>query len=109
MVPTVAHQEQICNFGYARGRCEHFPADAMVDAVRFSVKQDAGEPPTDLLRVIYVLERDHAPVEHGVLTFSGSSTAPSLNGVPMPSNLLLTAQAEAFVVSYRRQRASVAV
>src|SRR3712207_1611076 len=26
----------LCNFGYARGICPHFPADAEADAVRFT-------------------------------------------------------------------------
>jgi hypothetical protein len=45
-----------CNFGYARGRCTAFPADAAADAVRFTKYN--GE-------VLYILERECAPVEHG--------------------------------------------
>ncbi|MDP9113847.1 MAG: hypothetical protein M3O20_09205 [Acidobacteriota bacterium] len=54
--PTEAVQRETCNCGYARGRCAHFPDDGEVDAVRFSM---AGE------RLIYIFEKDHAPVEHG--------------------------------------------
>jgi len=49
-------QRETCDCGYARGRCAHFPDDAGADAVRFSM---AGE------RLIYILEKDHAPLEHG--------------------------------------------
>ena len=58
--PPEAVQREICNCGYARGRCDRFPsskaADEPADAVRFSALEE---------RLIYVLERDHAPVEHG--------------------------------------------
>ncbi len=49
-------QREVCNCGYARGLCAHFPNDANADAVRFSI---VGE------RLIYILEKDHAPLEHG--------------------------------------------
>jgi len=87
-VPQVADHER-CNFGYARGECGKFPSDAAVDAVRFAV--DSREP--GLVRILYVLEREHAPLEHGRLTFSiadrrleGAETSP-----------LLEAQARVFV------------
>jgi hypothetical protein len=55
-IPPEAIQQDVCNCGYARGRCEHFPAGQAADAVRFSLLNE---------RLIYVLEKDHAPVEHG--------------------------------------------
>lgn len=55
--PPEAIQRDLCNSGYARGRCERFPANAIADAVRFSI--------TPAGRLIYILEQDHAPVEHG--------------------------------------------
>jgi hypothetical protein len=54
--PAEPMQRETCNCGYVRGRCAHFPDDAGADAVRFSM---AGE------RLIYILEKDHAPLEHG--------------------------------------------
>ncbi|MDP8988477.1 MAG: hypothetical protein M3N41_00160 [Acidobacteriota bacterium] len=54
--PAEGLQRETCNCGYARGRCAHFPDDAGADAVRFSM---AGE------RLIYIFEKEHAPVEHG--------------------------------------------
>jgi hypothetical protein len=47
---------EACNFGYAAGRCEVFPPDALADAVRFTVLQG---------RTMYVLEKDHSPVQYG--------------------------------------------
>jgi hypothetical protein len=54
--PPEAIQRDVCNSGYPRGRCDHFPPDARADAVRFSFSGG---------RLIYILEKDHAPVEHG--------------------------------------------
>ena len=54
-----------CNFGYARGRCVSFPDSAVIDAVRFTALQG---------RIVYVLEKDYLPVEHG--TDFGALTEP---------------------------------
>ena len=45
-----------CNFGYALGRCDTFPAGAEVDAVRFTKIQE---------RTVYVLEKNYSPVKFG--------------------------------------------
>ena len=55
--PAESTQREVCNCGYARGRCEHFPAGMEADAVRFSMGADG--------RLIYIFEKDHAPLEHG--------------------------------------------
>src|ERR1700739_4113782 len=55
--PAESTQREVCNCGYARGRCEHFPAGMEADAVRFSM--GPGE------RLIYIFEKDHAPLEYG--------------------------------------------
>jgi hypothetical protein len=54
--PPLHVLEQFCNFGYGRRGCEWFPPDGRADAVRFSHR---GED------VIYVLEKDCFPQEHG--------------------------------------------
>lgn len=54
--PAESIQREVCNSGYARGHCAHFPDDAGADAVRFSF---TGE------RLIYIFEKDHAPLEYG--------------------------------------------
>ena len=55
--PAESTQREVCNCGYARGRCEHFPAGMEADAVRFSLGVDG--------RLIYIFEKNHAPLEHG--------------------------------------------
>ena len=52
---------ELCNMGYARGRCRFFPADSTADAVRFSAMETGADPP----RLLFVIEKDHAPMEHG--------------------------------------------
>ena len=79
-VPPEEHQREVCNCGYPRGRCDRFPGGDAADAVRFSMTE-AG--------VVYILEKDYAPVAHGI--------APENDG-------LLSLQARAFVESYRRRR-----
>jgi hypothetical protein len=58
--PPEAGQRDLCNLGYARGRCRHFPAEAAADAVRFSPEERGGA-----VRLLYILEREHVPVEFG--------------------------------------------
>jgi len=90
------HQEECCNFGYARTRCDRFPGGSAPDAVRFSVTDDM---PNRLL-VVYVVEKDHAPVEHGTLEYSVADAR--LDGSVISD--VLVQQARAFLESYLRQR-----
>ncbi|MBZ5677231.1 MAG: hypothetical protein LAP61_23550 [Acidobacteriia bacterium] len=94
--PPEAQQRELCNCGYARTRCDRFPGGSAPDAVRFSVTDDA---PARLL-VVYVVEKDHAPVAHGTLEYSISDA--SLDG-PHLSDVLLR-QARAFLDSYLHRR-----
>ena len=57
-VPEESEQRSLCNRGYARESCAHVPADAP-DAIRFAWNASR--------QLIYILEKDHAPVEHGVV------------------------------------------
>ncbi len=75
-VPDAYVLESLCNFGYARGKCEWFHNDQPADAVRFSVVE--GE-------LVFVLERDCAPVQLGKLAHAGA---------------IICRQAEAFLQSY---------
>ena len=90
--PPEAQQQEWCNRGYARGFCERFPEASPADAVRFSIT--AEEPRR--LRLVYVLEKDHAPAEYGTLEFSVAENA----FVAPPPDSRLTRQAEAFVRSH---------
>ena len=78
--PPEAAQREVCNHGYARGRCEHFPAGDSADAVRFSVLGEG---------LIYVFEKDHAPMEHGDIDSVSAAREP------------LASQARAFLESWR--------
>jgi hypothetical protein len=94
--PTEPRQRELCNCGYARGRCDRFPGgDA--DAVRFSV---TGDTPSQL-SLIYVVEKDHAPAEFGTLQYSVDGAlleGPNIGEVRVQ-------QARAFLQSYLRRRA----
>ncbi len=87
---------QYCNLGYARGKCPHFPKDAGPDAVRFTVAGDQD----GALQLFYVLEKDHAPLEHGPLEYSLELGRFSVSH----SNELLRRQAQAYVESYLRRK-----
>jgi hypothetical protein len=90
--PSESSQDDLCNCGYARGRCDRFP-DSAADAVRFSVLSDAG----GRLKLVYILEKNHVPAESGTLEYALDEG--QLQGDPSG---LLAAQAQAFVQSYLR-------
>jgi hypothetical protein len=91
--PAEAHLRELCNCGYARGRCDRFPAGEAADAVRFSVTPgQAGR-----MRLVYIFERDHAPASHGAFEFAADEDL-----LPVPADELLARQARAFVESYLR-------
>jgi hypothetical protein len=90
--PDESEQREICNTGYARGRCPRFPSEAEADAVRFSAVRDG-----EALRVVFVLEKDHAPVRHGLIIFSEGK----FTGDPLESPL--REQARAFVLTWGGQ------
>jgi hypothetical protein len=54
--PPESVQQDFCNCGYARGRCASFPGDTAADAIRFA-QQDG--------TLLYILEKDHAPLAFG--------------------------------------------
>ena len=85
-----------CNMGYARGQCARFPAGDGPDAVRFTISSHHG----DLIRIWYVVERDHHPFAHGQLEYS---TAAAAFAVP-PETATLARQAQAYVESYLRRK-----
>ena len=91
------HQEECCNFGYARGRCDRFPGDGAPDAVRFSVTHDAGQS----VSLTYVVEKDHSPLAFGALEYAVEDAR--LDG-PVISDVLAQ-QARAFLESYLSRRA----
>lgn len=92
VIPDPALLIECCNFGYARGRCSAFPEDAACDAVRYSAPRDGADP----VRVVWVREKDYAPLEHGVLNFAAADGA-CLEPAADP---VVTLQAQAFVKHY---------
>jgi hypothetical protein len=68
-IEPTAGEPHLCNFGYARGACRHFPEATTADAVRFSVAGSEG----DSIRIVWILEKDHAPLEHGIIEFREST------------------------------------
>jgi hypothetical protein len=94
--PPDLQQRELCNCGYARTRCDRFPGGSAADAVRFSIISDTGGS----VRLVYIIEKDHAPASHGVLEFPESG---EITGV---SNLLAH-QAKAFLESYLYGRTRV--
>jgi hypothetical protein len=64
--------------------------------VRFTISHDDGA----MLRLYYVMERDHHPFAHGPLEYSiaGSAFAEA------PSGELFRRQAEAYAASYLRRK-----
>jgi hypothetical protein len=93
--PAEARLRELCNCGYARGRCQRFPHDSAGDAVRFSVTDNKNGQ----VRVVYIVEREHVPVEHGVLEFAGEEMRAGGR-----ISELLARQARVFVESYLRRR-----
>jgi hypothetical protein len=94
---TEGRLDECCNFGYARGRCDRFPGGSAPDAVRFSVTDDTAER----LLVVYVVEKEHAPVEHGTLEYAVEDAR--LDGAYLSE--VLAQQARAFLESYLSRRA----
>ncbi len=90
----VACEARLCNFGYARGLCPHFPQGSVADALRFSVDGASD----GLVRLIWILEKEHAPVEHGVLEYSESTR----EFVDTPGEVLAL-QARVFLENYLRR------
>src|SRR5260221_3421131 len=72
--PSESTQERYCNLGYASS-CDWTPVERAWDAVRFAIcapprrdgSSDAATPVA--LRMRYVCEKDHRPVESGDLEF----------------------------------------
>jgi hypothetical protein len=91
-VPSETHLRDICNCGYARGVCDRFPSGDAEDAVRFS----AAQPENGRLTLIYLFEKDHAPVRHGVLEFSIEQNAFIDAQADAQADAVLLRQARAF-------------
>jgi hypothetical protein len=85
-----------CNLGYARGECARFPKGEGPDAVRFTISSHE----STVIRIYYVVERDHHPFAHGRLEYSPAAAA----FVAPPGSATLARQAQAYVESYLRRK-----
>jgi hypothetical protein len=89
--------EAFCNLGYATG-CAWAPNDRKWDAVRFAFSARRKDTEGDFSRVIricYVCERNHLPVEHGDLRFDAQQG----KWVKPHADLRLQKMAECFLKS----------
>lgn len=94
--PEMETLRQHCNLGYARGKCSRFPAGSGPDAVRFMVAGDQD----DVLKLHYVVEKNHAPLEHGPMEYSLAESRFAVGH----SSELLRRQAQAYLESYLRRK-----
>ncbi len=92
--PDDGRLKECCNLGYARRRCDCFPEEG-ADAVRFTIASEQD----GIIRVCYVLERDHHPHGNGSLEYDRGQRA----FVALPEDRVLARQAEVYVESYLRR------
>jgi hypothetical protein len=95
-----AHVREFCNLGYATA-CPHLPRGRDWDAVRFSITRAGRERVT----ICYVCELDHAPIEHGKLTFDLAGNV-WLDAHPDPRVLRLAA---CYLQTYRTRQSAVLI
>ena len=94
--------EAFCNLGYASG-CSWAPQDRAWDAVRFAVVAPAevdDRPESVEIRVIYVCERNHRPVERGQLEYD----LPRSQWLRRHDDARLQKMAECFLGSFLQKR-----
>ena len=95
--PSFDDLRTFCNQGYARARCDRFPASSTADANRFSIAHDHN----GAVELIYIRERDYAPIEHGPATYSLNDRA--FTGLP-DGDTAINAQARQFITSYLNRK-----
>jgi hypothetical protein len=94
-LPDPQTVQQFCNFGYAREKCARVPVDGP-DAVRFGISNDR----EDLIRIYWVMEKDHLPFAHGPLEYSRAEAGFQ---IPHP-DACVAQQAQAYVSGYLRRK-----
>jgi hypothetical protein len=95
MQPGDVELRDFCNLGYAR-QCGNLPVSRRADAIRFSVASEKdGEV---VLR--YICERNHAPVEHGELSYRPATG----NWIVSHADPVLQRQAECYVAVYLERK-----
>jgi hypothetical protein len=94
------HIREFCNLGYATA-CPHLPRHRDWDAIRFSVVRVS----RDHITIGFVCELDHAPIEHGRLTF-GLASGAWLS--PHPDSRVLRL-ATCYLETYRAHQSAVLI
>ena len=94
-VPDDATLRESCNLGYARG-CSRLPASRTMDSVRLAVGQDR----EDKIHVLYVADREHAPVAHGELVYDCAAR----RWVSTSDDPCVQRQAECYLETYLQRR-----
>jgi len=98
-VPENSVLSELCNMGYARGRCPRYPQADARDAIRFLIARDRDQ----LIRIEYVVEHDHLPYGYGALQYHRASGAL----VSTLGDAVIERQALAYVTSYLRRKPAV--
>ena len=93
--PDPLTAQQFCNFGYARGKCARIPV-AGPDAVRFSITHDRD----GLIRIYWVMEKDHMPYAHGPSEYSRADRSFR----DLPADPCAARQAQAYLSDYLRRK-----
>ena len=83
---------ELCNLGYARGRCPAFPAGDGPDAVRFAVTRHSG----DVVTLCCAREKDYLPFDRTTLTYSAAER----RFLDAHADPLVLDQARAYLESY---------
>lgn len=103
-IPSQEDLREFCNLGYAEN-CGRLPADRLWDSVRFAartVNDEGNRNSGGRIRVRYVCERKHYPVDHGILQFdSGQRQWEKLHADPRIQRL-----ADCFLESYLQKQKS---
>ncbi|MGD1023971.1 MAG: hypothetical protein ABR880_14390 [Candidatus Sulfotelmatobacter sp.] len=100
--PSHDDLQQFCNLGYAQG-CGRLPKDREWDSIRFGARTlgaDKQNGTGSRIQVRYVCERDHRPVEQGMLEFDAAGNRQE----PRHHDARLQRMAECFVESYLEKR-----
>ena len=103
-VPPQATLEACCNLGYARD-CLWAPRECISDAVRFAVISPrqfspSASPHGPVLRLQFVCERDHRPLDHGELAFDLTQSI----WLRAHNDPRIQRMAECFVTSYLQKK-----
>lgn len=94
--PSAEQLRSLCNLGYARQDCPRFPDTAGPDAVRFAMAEETPET----LRIDFVREKDHHPLENGHLEYSVAEK----HIAPPHEDPILNRLAETYAESHLRRK-----